>query len=144
MQNKEMIVQPVGFFFAITYDNQVYRFIVNNNGTMYCNDLLENKAITKLIIKPNFEIIHEDGISNYRELTNQYKDAKNLIGSYCMTKELNEYLIEENLISYSTDMAYLYDLNPSYARDANEQSRAFKYQKSNSKRLAKQKQGIFN
>ena len=45
---------------------------------------------------------------------------------------------------YSTDMAYLYGLNPEYASDREYQTRAFKYVKDDTKRLVKQKQGIFN
>ena len=134
-------------FYAIGFNNQIYEFELGEDNLLYC-DIVKNKAIRKLYIKPNFEIFFKDGgylTCEGLARTRNQKDTSYLIGHFHIKDELLEYLVGENLISYSTEMAYLYGLTPLFARDAKEKTRAFKRVKRKSdKILTKQKQGIFN
>lgn len=136
-------------FFAISFDNQIYKFVLGKDEMLYCKEIAENKPIKKVYIKPNFETFFKDGrhiscdgLARERNFKN---GSNHLIGSYVISQELLEYLISLNRISYSTEMAYLYGLDQKFARDAKTKSNAFKrVKKRDSQILPKQKQGIFN
>jgi len=144
--NKEEVI---GKFYAYAYNKQKYEFFVKNNDLIYCNQISKDKGITRFIIKPNFWAFIEDNDYITCDMLARKKDNKignqYLIHSYIIPNDLLEYLILRGMISYSTDMAYLYKLNPKYASDKWEKTRAFKkVKRKNGTILEKQKQGIFN
>ena len=47
----------IGHFNAVTFDNQVYEFIVKDDLLIYCDTIIKKLGIRKLILKPNFEAI---------------------------------------------------------------------------------------
>lgn len=144
--NQEKVI---GVFYAITYNNETYEFIVKNNGLIYSKQIENNKPINKLLIKPNFWVYFEDGGYTSCDTLARQNGTKNnnnhLIKRLKITKDLLDYLVLTNLIFYSTDMAYLYGLNSNYAYDKNKKTRAFKKLKRKKKPiLEQQKQGKFN
>lgn len=143
----------IGQFFAITFDDQVYNFIVTDQLSLYCPQIGEERLIESLAIKPNFEIRLKKGSLRYAvDLAKRhrgdsyYEDGKNLpyVAKYIIPEHLVDVLVANEVISYSTDMAYLYGLNPDYAYDFYFQTRAFKHVPDKSNILVKQKKGQYN
>lgn len=136
-------------FYAISFDNRAYNFVLDEYDRLFCDDIVQNKEIRKIYLKPNFEIFFQDGgyitcdsLSRAKNYKNEYQ---HLIGSYAITTDLLYDLVALGKISYSTEMAYLYNLDPNYARDIKTRSNAFKrVKKRTNEILTKQKQGIFN
>lgn len=142
MKNHETIK---GYFNAITFDDQIYEFIVDGEGNIYCDAIIKDRAIKKLIMKPNFEaILVNGGWVSCDCLARMNGGRKSLIKDYNISPQLAEKLVLNHSIMYSVDMAYLYGLDYRYAYDREDQTRAFKHVKNPAKRLVKQKQGIFN
>lgn len=134
-----------GRFNAVTFDDQVYEFVVDNEGYIYCDAIVKDRAIKRLIMKPNFEAIFVNGgWISCDCLARMNGGRKSLIKSFNISPQLVRDLALNWNIIYSTDMACLYELDPEYAYDKDYQTRAFKYVKNPAKRLVKQKQGIFN
>lgn len=141
---KNELIKEQGRFTATTFDKQIYEFIVYNNGSMKSEQLPTTKSIRRLIIKPNFEAILE---RNGHLQLNTYsvpKSSRKFVQEYNISDELLEYLYANQMVMYSTDMAYLYDLDKRYAYDIQYQKRAFKHKKDPEKQLIKQKQGYFD
>ena len=132
-------MQEIGRFNIITFNNQKYEFIVYEN-YIYCKELTDFQ-IKKLYIRPNIELIGENG----RFLFNEYnKKEKNYVKEYNINEELLKYLIENNIAYISTEMAIYYGLNKEYGYDKKEKNNAFKWAKKKGLILKKQKEGIFN
>lgn len=73
------------------------------------------------------------------------RDSKRqYVESIDIDPELLSDLVNHGAIYYSTDMAYLYGLDPKQAYDRQYNRRAFKHVKDKSRILALQKQGIYN
>ena len=137
MEKKEL-----GRFYAIAFDETVYEFIVYED-YMAC-PLLGAERITHMDLKPRFSLS-----SRYTHNLAGYimpvvgGDSKGLIKTYDIDDVLFTYLKLKRMISYSTDMAYLYGFPEKKGFDAYDQKRAFKRTRPE-KILVKQKQGIFN
>ena len=110
MEKKE-----IGRFQAISFDEKVYDFIVYNDNTIDCLTL-KVLDVNRIDLKPRFvlsKIIKKDGKRilriRYLKVEQKNKDGvSQLIGNYNIDPELFYYLKEHNMITYSTDMAYLY------------------------------------
>lgn len=137
-------------FYAFAFDGYMYEFLLGDDNLLYCDQIMKDKAINKVILKPNFwAFLNEGGYlscdSLVRENNTKTSTSAHLISSYVISKELLEFLTLNGLVSYSTEMSYLYGLDPSLAYDVKGQSRAFKRaRRKKEKILIKQKQGIFN
>ena len=127
----------IGRFYATTFDGRKFEFIVKNN-KIYCNDFKDVEA-NKLIIKPRLELI-----ANYETYRLSTKSKDGLIKDYCIDKIILKYMKLNNIIRYSTDMAYLYDLPDKIGHDIMYHTRAYKHIKDKEKILAKQKRGYYN
>lgn len=101
----------IGKFYAFTFDNQVLEFIVKDNHLMYCDTLSKELGITKLIIKPNFEVYFENRQAITLRSFPHEGNKNNLIGHYMISSELQEYLKENSLIEYTEEMAHFYNLD---------------------------------
>ncbi|MBQ8681927.1 MAG: hypothetical protein IJ509_03345 [Bacilli bacterium] len=109
----------LGRFFAISFDGQVYEFIVKNNGMMYCDNIVKDIGIKKLFIEPNFCAVLEDdnGCVTSKSLANANGREIYLIKEFDIFPDLVEFLASKDAISYSTNIADLYGLNSEYAWD---------------------------
>lgn len=115
MKNRE-----IGRFYAKTFNNKHYEFVIKEDGYIYCN-LLENQKIRKMIIKSRLELFMADG--NHYILNSKYDE--DLIEVYSINTELLQFLLNKKLITYTNDVNDLSKFN-------------------DKKVLKKQKKGIFN
>lgn len=143
--------QEVKYFSAVTYDFGTFNFAVTPNGSIYCKEF--GKAIpaaSTIELKPNFILRNKNGRSFYSldEYARDNKIKKSLISNWIINDDVFEYLVKNNKIMYSTQIAILYGLDPQYAFDAFYQKRAFKHTRNNALKrarvLAPQKTGKFN
>lgn len=155
MNNKKMINQ----FFAITYDNNVYHFIVESETSkIYCCEFGTEYCASMIEIKPNFVLKNSDfqkvySLKKYlkenpKKITNYQNCRDNqqvsLVQKYIIDQKTLELLVKKHMIIYSYDMAILYNIDPKYACDICFKNNAFKKaKKDKTKILLKQKQGIF-
>ena len=96
--------QEIGRFYATTYNDEVFEFIVYDNNTMDCPTINMN-SIIGMIIKPIFILYGKDFI--YTKSLNN----KNIIIDYNIEDELFVYLKENKMIAYSEDIASVYNFN---------------------------------
>lgn len=156
-RNEEKFTIPgeniIGQFWAITFDNQVYNFIVTDQLSLYCPQIGENRQIKSLAIKPNFEIClnggslrHAVDLAKRHRGESYYENGEKIpyVAKYIIPEQLIGVLVANEVISYSTDMAYLYGLNPDYACDRKFKGRAFKHVSDKRNILVKQRRGIYN
>ena len=138
-----MDINKIGSFFAVTYDKRVIEINVHDNETMSVSDWALDE-ITHINMKPRVELYDIDG---KRYIPCRYKTKDDLILQFVLSDELFNYLREKRMISYSTDMAYLYDFNNKEGYDRLKKGgKPFKWalKKPDYKVLEKQKQGYFN
>ena len=119
--------QIIGNFSAITFEKEIFEFIVYNDNTMSC-PTLGIDSIIEINLKPRFILKGKDfiykyeakdkGVYNTPERTSATKPSKVLIGEYNIDEELFIYLKENKMIKYSTDMAYLYGFNDKEGYDS--------------------------
>lgn len=164
---EKLYYKEVGRFKGLSFDGQIFEFIVCENG-IFCTNLHDETVLyEKLTLKPSFTFskAHYTALrekQKYSTKTNKTEKSsssnpssldsyirennleKILICQYLIDDELLAYLIKNKMIDYSTDMAYLYGLDSDYAYDRQYQTRAFKWVKKKSKILTKQKRGFFN
>jgi len=134
--------QKVGSFTLRTFAGKLFKFIVYDNKMMYCKEI-SKYPIYRLILKPKFELF---GINEYNNPTSIFIPRKNIsdfIESIDIDEELLEYIKINNMIEYSTDMAFLYNLSDKNGYDRIYQTRAFKHVEK-SKILSKQRRGFYN
>lgn len=145
-----MDLEKVRYFSAVTYDDSTYKFAVTPKDEIYCYEFDITKPTKKIELKPNFILRDKTGRSFYGldDFYRERKLKKSLIREWIIDEELFEYLIDNQMIMYSTQMALLYGLDPQYAFDAHYQKRAFKSSRNNpAKRkrvLQPMKSGKFN
>lgn len=170
-RKKQMTLkEPLKQFCAVSYDNQIYHFIIKEDNKIYCCEFLLETGADVLEIKPNFVLRngHYQTMYSLKDFLKQHpkkekkidytkcllgnisegdleKQQKNLISCYIIEPKVLEYMIENKMIMYSCDMAMLYRLDPTYAYDRCFQTRSFKKKRTQkAKILAKQKKGIFS
>lgn len=136
-----METKEIGRFKAITFEGLVYEFIVYNNKTLDC-PIINEYRMDSIILKPKFELI----IANhFHELTTKNGYSTELIKDYIIDDELFKYLKNNNMIFYSTDMAYLYNFIDKDGYDKKRKNgRAFKHARKKGNILEKWKNGEFN
>ena len=134
--------QEVGRFYAIRFDEKIYEFIVNNDKTMDC-PALRAKSVNKIVIKPRFELFSENcSCINPAE---HGGNINGLIREYNINDDLFDYLRENNMIKYSTDMAYLYSFKDRIGYDQKyKKGHPFKWAEKKGPILVKQKEGKYN
>lgn len=142
-------IKEIRYFSALTFDNNTYNFAVTPEGEIYCNEFGISIPAYVIELKPNF-VLRDQGKRTLYSLDdhiNNRNKTKSLIKEFIIESDLFEYLKNNHMVVYSTDMAFLYGFDPGYAYDAYSQKRAFKsYRNNEMKRtriLEKQKRGIF-
>ena len=131
----------LGRFFATTFNNTVYEFIVYDNQRMTC-PTLGIDSIYRLIIKPRFELFCDNKVY-LSPAVHGVNDG--LIKDYDINETLFNYLKQHNMIMYSVDMAYLYNLPSKLGYDQGiKEGSPFKWAKKKGPILVKQKRGIYN
>lgn len=139
MRSKE-----IGRFYATTYGNVEYEFIVFDDATIECPQLYMI-CIEKAVLKPRLELIARFG--NKFDIRNLgYENIKEeLVKEFKIDDNLFDFLKENELITYSTDMAYLYNFKDKEGFDIKRKGgRPFKWAEKKGPVLTKQKQGQYN
>lgn len=132
----------IGRFYATRFDDNAYEFIVNSDNTMDC-PTLGIESISKIVIKPRFMLFTKKGI--YMTPSNHNVNNDDLIKDYSIDDNLFDYLKEQGLIKYSTDMAYLYDFKDKKGYDSEfKEGHPFKWAEKKGPILVKQKNGKYN
>lgn len=136
MESKE-----VGRFYINTFENYLYTFIVRDNGRFYCEDF-SNYPLRVIEIKPRFVLSGEDGKMFFSPAPLQTNIG--LIKEIEIDDELFDYMKSKNMLYYSTEMAYLYDLKDKDGYDSYYKKNVFKRVHNKAKILSKQRVGNFN
>ncbi len=133
--------QEVGKFYATTFDEKFYEFIVNDNDTIDC-PAFDVEGMRRIVIKPRFELCGGE-----RPFKNPARsDVKDdLIRDFDIDDDLFDYMREHNMIMYSTDMALLYDLKDKSGYDRyRKEGHPFKWAKKKGPILVRQRNGQFH
>lgn len=145
------------YFSAVSHNQVTYHFAITQEKQIYCLEFSEIAPASILELKPNFVLRSQNGCYMY-SLVDYLKESGNynpnangennqLVFKFDIDDELFEYLIENKMLSYSTDMAVLYGIDPQYASDKHFNTSAFKSSRNNpikkSKRLSRQKNGFY-
>lgn len=145
----------VGWFYIVAFNGQKYEFFATEDKRIYFsnfeidNEWLEEQIgtyVTIMRLKPIISVYCDTQLykwdSCFFECKKYHPDT--FIKEIIIPEELEDFMVENNMLCYSTDMAYFYDLkNKSAAFDYQYNKRAFKHTKG-TKILVKQKQGKFN
>ena len=154
--NIGMRKQEIGKFYAKSFNDIVFEFIVFDDNTIDCPNLGLYDSIE---LKPRFELrghkTDEDG--NFYDFKSYIYDVKSkekfknpleLIGEYDIDEELFDYLKQNEMIRYSTDMAYLYGFSDTKGYDSNPGHNGvgspYKWAKKKGPILERQRNGQFN
>jgi len=133
--------QEIGSFYAVTFDDRVYEFIVYNDGTMDC-PAINATEIYRMKLKPRFKIF-SNNIKSFNPARTGIID--DLIKNFMIDDELFAYLKKQNMIMYSTDMAYLYGFNEKRGFDREfKEGHPFKWAEKKGPILVKARNGQFN
>jgi len=133
----------VGSFNLKTFGGKVYKFCVLDNGLMYCKDITMY-PLYRIVLKPLFDLYGLNEYGNKESIFIPRSKVNDYIESVDIDENLLNYMRLNNMIMYSTDMAYLYNLPNKDGYDRLYQKRAFKHVKDKSKVLMKQKRGYYN
>ena len=140
-------VQEVGRFQAISFDGRSYEFIVYDNNTINCISLaLKIYNIKKVILKPRFGYCSNISYHEIKIDSKNRDGVSQLICNYSIDEDLFYYLKEHNMISYSTDMAYLYNFPDKNGFDSDWHCKGTPFKRARKKGpiLVKQKFCMFN
>ena len=140
--------QEIGRFYAKSFTGNVIEFIVYDDNTMDC-PILNVYSFRRIYLKPRFVLCAKDLYYIYNVKTNEkYTNSQELIGNYDIDDELFDYLKQNGMIKYSTDMAYLYGFSDKngYDSDLNHYGvgSPYKWAKKKGPILVKQRKGQFN
>lgn len=133
----------IGNFYLTTFGGKVYKFDVRYNGLMYCSDI-SMYPLYRIVLKPLFELFGLDENGNKRCIFIPRSKVYDYVEKIDIDDNLFNYMRENNMIMYSTDMAYLYNLKDKSGFDRMYQKRAFKHEKDKTKVLMKQRRGYYN
>ena len=133
----------VGSFSLKTFGGKVYKFNVLDNGLMYCCDITMY-PLYRIVLKPLFDLYGLDEYGMKKSIFIPRCKADDYIESVDIDECLLAYMRHHNMIMFSTDMAYLYNLPDKDGYDRLYQKRAFKHVKDKSKVLMKQRRGYYN
>lgn len=156
-EKKMNLSKETKYFSALSHNQVTYHFAVNQEKQIYCLEFSEMTPASILELKPNFVLRSQNGcyicsLVDYLKDSGNYNPNANgennqLVFKFNIDDELFAFLIENRMLSYSTDMAELYGYDPQYAYDKHFNTSAFKSSRNNpikkSKRLARQKNGFY-
>ena len=133
---KKMIAK----FSAKMFSGKVLEFLVYNDRTMDCPELGVT-GIYRMVLKPRFRLFSNNhGRFNY----SKKGTIDELIKEYIIDENVFRLLRDNNMILFSTDMAFLYDLPDKEGYDAIFNRRPYKWAEKRGPILAKQKNGMYN
>ena len=138
----------IGRFYATSFNDIVFEFIVFNNNTIDC-PTLGISSFNRIDLKPRFVLRGKDLFYTYSAKgTQKYSSYSELIRSYDIDEELFNYLKQNGMIRYSTDMAYLYGFSDKNGYDSDPShygvGSPYKWAKKKGPILTKQRKGQFN
>ena len=137
-----------GRFYATSFDGEIIEFIVFNDNTIDCPTLGIN-SFNRIILKPRFVLVGENLYYTYNARKKiGFNENSDLIQNYDIDEELFDYLKQEDMIRYSTDMAYLYGFSDTRGYDSDPRhygvGSPYKWAKKKGPILVKQRKGQFN
>ena len=138
----------IGRFHATSFNDIVFEFIVFNDNTMDCPTLGIN-SFSRIELKPRFVLSGKDFYYTYNAKGAQkYTSCPELIGNYDIDEDLFDYLKQNGMIRYSSDMAYLYGFSDKNGYDSDPShygvGSPYKWAKKKGPILTKQRKGQFN
>ena len=135
----------VGRFYAKSFNNISFEFIVFSDNTMDCPSL-GIIFINNIELKPRFVLRGKDFYYLYNAPASYKECDSELINNYDIPEELFNYLKENKVIRYSTDMAYFYGFSDTKGYDNGKYGvgSPYKWAKKKGPILVKQRQGQFN
>ncbi len=144
--------KKIGAFYGISFDGEIYKFIVLSNNKIICPEE-SPKEFDRVILKPRFLLV--DGkvnskfLGEWHESHAPHKTIDGLIKEYQIEPELFDHLIANNMLGYSADMAEFYGFPCEYAYDKQKgmhqfKGKPFKWASKKGPVLVKQKSGHFN
>lgn len=138
----------IGRFYATSFNDIVFEFIVFNDNTMDC-PTLGISSFNRIELKPRFVLSGKDFDYTYDAKPNgKYSSQQELIGDYDIDEELFDYMKQNEMIKYSTDMAYLYGFSDTNGYDSDPRhygvGSPYKWAKKKGPILVKQRKGQFN
>lgn len=137
----------IGKFYATSFDNNTFEFIVFNDNTMDC-PTLGVCSFKKIELKPRFVMWDEKKYYKYNVPASNNGEDSQLIGNYDIDEDLFDYLKQNGMIRYSNDMAYLYGFNDKIGYDNYPRpygvGSPYKWAKKKGAILVKQRKGQFN
>ena len=136
----------VSRFYAKSFDEKEIEFIVYDDNTMACPNL-NIESFKKIELKPRFRLAGDNLNYTYNVPANDSEKSM-LIQEYDIDKNLFEYLKENEMIKYSTDMAYFYGFEDKSGYDSKighyGVGSPYKWAKKKGPILVKQRKGQFN
>lgn len=142
--------QEIGRFHAMSFNRIVFEFIVFDDNTMDC-PTLNLSSFNRIELKPRFVLKGKDLYYTHNvKAKEKEKNAspQELIGNYDIDDELFDYLKQNRMIKYSTDMAYLYGFGDKNGYDSDPGcygvGSPYKWARKKGAILVKQKKGQFN
>ena len=142
MKEKKLI----GSFRLITFTKDEYDFYVYNDKTMEFN----GKVVRRVYVKPNPTIYYENtnkysgGYVYFSDYLKSKSTKKHLVMNFEIDEKLLKYLLKQNMVFISADMALLYGYDMHYGFDVDRKKRPYKHVKDKTKILEYQKMGYFN
>ena len=131
----------IGSFRMITYTKDEYDFYVFNDKTMEFN----GKVIKRVDMKPNLTLYYEKNrYEHFSDYLKSKSTRKHIVLDFQIDEKLLKYLLKENMLYISADMALLYGYDMQYGFDIERKKHPYKHVKDKTKILEYQKQGYFN
>ena len=140
--------QEIGRFHAMSFNRIVFEFIVFDDNTMDC-PTLNLSSFNRIELKPRFVLKGKDLYYTHNvKAKEENASPQELIGNYDIDDELFDYLKQNRMIKYSTDMAYLYGFGDKNGYDSDHGcygvGSPYKWARKKGAILVKQKKGQFN
>lgn len=137
----------IGRFYATSFDEKNFEFIVYDDYTIDC-PTLGFKNFDYMELKPRFTLSGKDFYYKYDARPYHGFGVCRLIKDYNINEELFQFMNKNGMIRYSTDMAYLYGFSDKNGYDSDPRyfgvGSPYKWAKKKGPILVKQKSGHFN
>ncbi len=138
----------VGRFYATSFNDNFIEFVVFNDHTMNC-PTLNLDSFYKIELKPRFVLRGRDLHYTYDVKAGEKNtNSRELISHYDIDEELFDYLKQNGMIKYSTDMAYFYGFKDKNGYDSVPKhygvGSPYKWAKKKGPILVKQRSGQFH
>ena len=140
--------QELGRFYVTTFNEIIFEFIVFNDNTIDC-PTLNLSSFNRIELKPRFILSGNGSYYTYNvKAKEKNTNPQELISNYDIDDELFDYLKQNRMIRYSTDMAYLYGFSDKNGYDSEPKysgvGSPYKWAKKKGPILVKQRKGQFN